>query len=65
MSALLAIGWAAGLLASIAGIYLTWGNAQLVSMFPEGWRWWMPWTRFLALAVFAAIVLIHPFGAAS
>lgn len=65
MTALVGIGWAALLLIAVLGIYATWGNAQLVAMFPEGRRWWMPWTRLVSLGVFAAVVLFHPFGALS
>lgn len=62
MAALLGIGWAALLLVSIGLIYVTWGNAMLVAMFPEGRRWWMPWARLAALAAYSAVVLIHPFA---
>lgn len=61
MGALIAIGWALGLLCTVFGIYVTWGDAQLVNMFPEGRRWWRPWTRLIALTVFAAVVLANPF----
>jgi hypothetical protein len=39
-----------------------WGNVMLVQMFPEGRRWWMPWSRLAALLPFAALVHFHPFG---
>lgn len=65
MTALLAIAWAALVLLAMAGIYVTWGNAQLVAMFPEGRRWWMPWARLASLAAFSAVILCHPFGGAA
>lgn len=61
MTALWAILWVAGLVVSTFGIYVTWGNAMLVGMFPEGRRWWMPWARLASLTLFAAVVLLHPF----
>lgn len=61
MTALVAIAWAAGLLLSIYIVHVFIGNHGLVQMFPEGWRWWMPWSRLAALAVFAAVVLANPF----
>lgn len=57
----LSIAWFVGLLVSIYLIYMTWGNAMLVGMFPEGKRWWMPWSRLISLAVFSAVVLYNPF----
>lgn len=62
MSALIGIAWAFGVLVSSLLIYMTWGNIMLVQMFPEGRRWWMPWSRLAALCVFAVVVLFHPFG---
>lgn len=62
VSAFIGICWAVCLLVSVVGIYATWGNAQMVQMFPEGRRWWMPLARLLALIVFAVIVLANPFG---
>jgi hypothetical protein len=61
INALVGIGWAMLLLAATVVIYWTWGNAQLVAMFPEGHRWWMPWARLLALAIFAAVAIFNPF----
>ena len=62
MTALVAIGWAAATVVSIILIGATWGNIMLVAMFPEGHRWWMPWSRIATLALFAVLVLLHPFG---
>lgn len=61
MSAVLGISWAIMLIIAAQAIRVTYGNAGLVAMFPEGRRWWMPWSRLLALAVFAAVVLWNPF----
>jgi len=61
VSALVAIGWAFGLLVSVVLVHAAIGNHGLVQMFPEGWRWWMPWSRLASLALFAAAVLANPF----
>lgn len=62
MTALVGIGWAAALLVSVFIVHVYVGNANLVAMFPEGHRWWMPWSRLLSLALFAAVVLANPFN---
>jgi len=62
MTAIIAIAWSAGVVVSIYLIDMTWGNSMLVGMFPEGWRWWMPWSRLASLAIFAALVHFHPFA---
>lgn len=61
MMALGAIVWFVSLLASVATIALTFGNIEITHMFPEGKRWWHFWSRLGALALFAGVVLIHPF----
>lgn len=63
MTTLFAISWAGAMLFAALLIYMTWGNIMLVQMFPEGQRWWMPWSRLASITVFAAIVLVHPFNA--
>ena len=62
MTAIVAIGWALGLLVSVVIVHATIGNHGLVQMFPEGHRWWMPWSRLAALCLFAAAVLANPFN---
>jgi hypothetical protein len=62
VSEIIAIGWAFGVLVAVWGIYLAWGDTMLVQMFPEGHRWWMPWTRLASLLVFSAVVLANPFN---
>lgn len=37
------------------------GNLHLVSMFPEGKRWWMWPARIVALIIFANVIHYHPF----
>lgn len=62
MSAVVAIVWATVLLIAAGFVSMAFGNQGLVAMFPEGQRWWMPWSRLLALALFAAAVLANPFN---
>jgi hypothetical protein len=62
MSAMLIISWFVALLVSMALVHIAIGNHGLVTMFPEGHRWWMPWTRHASLVVFAAVVLANPFN---
>ena len=62
MSALVAIGWAVALIVSAWIVRMFMGNADMVAMFPEGRSWWMPWSRLLSLAIFAAVVLANPFS---
>lgn len=61
MSALIGILWFVAMLVSIGLIYMTWGNAMLVQMFPEGRKWYDMPSRLASLAVFAAVVHFHPF----
>ena len=61
-TALAAIAWAGMIVLSVGFIEVAWGNVDLVRMFPEGWRWWMPWLRLLSLIPFAALILFNPFG---
>jgi hypothetical protein len=62
MIAVYAITWFAGLLVSTALLHFTFGNAMLVSMFPEGRRWWFWPSRIAAMLVFAGLVHLHPFS---
>lgn len=62
MNGLVAIGWFVGLLVAVCGVHQFFYSYGLVSMFPEGHRWWMPWGRLGSLAVFAAAVLANPFN---
>jgi len=62
MIAVYAITWFAGLLISVALLHLTFGNAMLVSMFPEGQRWWFWPSRIAAMLFFSAVVHFHPFS---
>ncbi len=61
-AALVAIGWFLLLVLSAYIVGAFYGNRDLVNMFPEGRRWWMPWSRMAALGAFAAIVLANPFN---
>lgn len=65
MVALKIIGWFVLLLLSIAAVFNLVGMRLMVGYFPEGRRWWMLPAQLLSLAVFAAIVLFHPFGGAN
>lgn len=62
MTALIAIGWAVALLFAVGTLQLTLGDWQLTNMFPEGKRWYHPFGRLLAMALFAAVVLANPFN---
>lgn len=62
MVAIFGIIWAVGILISTALLYLTFGNAMLVDMFPEGRRWWFWPSRFAAMLFFAAVIHFHPFS---
>jgi hypothetical protein len=61
MSAAYAIGWFIAILISIAAIFHLVGMRTMVAFFPEGWRAWQLPAQLASLAVFAAIVLNHPF----
>ena len=61
MTALLTIIWFIGLILSILGVFHFVGMSGLVNMFPEGRRSWMLPAQLLSLAVFAAVVINHPF----
>jgi hypothetical protein len=61
MSASLAIGWAFALIVSVWVVFQTVGLARMVAFFPEGRRWWMFPAQIASLALFAIIVLKHPF----
>lgn len=63
MTVVLLIVWSLLLLISVAGIYQTIGLHLMVQYFPEGKRWWMFPSQIVALAVFAAVITFHPFGA--
>lgn len=55
------IVWLGLLLVSICGVFVTVGMRSMVAFFPEGWRWWQTPLQLIMLAVFAAVVLNHPF----
>jgi len=61
MNAFFAIGWAILLPLSMFAVFELIGMNGLVRMFPEGRRWWQFPAQLTALAVFAAIVINHPF----
>lgn len=63
MNAVIAIGWAVALAVSVMAIFALVGMHGMVSFFPEGRRWWQLPAQLLSLALFAAVVLNHPFGA--
>jgi len=65
MSAVIAILWFLALLASVQLVFWCCGVRGLVQMFPEGNRWWILPACFASLAVFAVVVLLHPFGGAA
>lgn len=62
MTALYNIAWFIALILSIFGVFGCIGFRGLVNMFPEGRRWWHFPAQILALTIFAAAVLNHPFG---
>tara|TARA_Y100000310_G_scaffold321546_1_gene379311 strand:+ start:2656 stop:2838 length:183 start_codon:yes stop_codon:yes gene_type:complete len=59
---MLAILWFLWLLFSIYLIFEFVGMSGLVSMFPEGRRWWHLPSQLLSIGHFAIVVLFHPFG---
>jgi len=61
MSNLYAICWFLMLAVSILSVFELVGMRSMVNFFPEGRRWWQFPAQFLSLAVFAAIVINHPF----
>ena len=61
MEATLTIIWFIALLISIASIFEFVGMSALTDFFPEGRRWWQLPVQFLTLAIFAVLVLVHPF----
>lgn len=61
MAALFTILWFIALIVSVLSVFHFIGMSGLVNMFPEGRREWMLPAQLLSLAVFAAIVLNHPF----
>lgn len=62
MNALYVIIWFIVLLASILAVFEFVGMRTMVNFFPEGRRWWQFPAQIASLAVFAAVVLNHPFG---
>jgi len=62
MTALLTILWFIGLVISVTAIFQPVGLHRLVSMFPEGRRWWIFPAQLASLAAFAALSIFHPFG---
>jgi len=62
MSSLFAIAWFLMLCMSIFAVFHVIGFSGLTRMFPEGKRWWHLPVQLASLAVFAAVVLNHPFG---
>lgn len=61
MQALYTIGWFLALVVSILAVFKLVSMAGLTMMFPEGRRWWHLPMQAIALAVFAVVVLCHPF----
>lgn len=61
MSGLYAIGWFLLLAVSILSVFELVGMRSMVSFFPEGRRWWQLPAQLASLAIFAAIVINHPF----
>jgi hypothetical protein len=61
MQALLTIVWFLSLLISVDLIFVFVGFSGMTQMFPEGKRWWHFPVQLLTLAIFAAVVLFHPF----
>jgi hypothetical protein len=55
------IAWFVVLLVSINLIYSTIGIHYMVSFFPEGKRWYQLPLQLVTLALFATVVLYHPF----
>lgn len=62
MEALKVIGWLLMLCASMYAVFLFVGISALCNMFPEGKRGWHLPVQLVSLAVFAAVVLNHPFN---
>ena len=61
MSSLYAIGWLLLLAVSTLSVFELVGMRLMVNFFPEGRRWWHLPTQLVSLAIFAAIVINHPF----
>lgn len=64
MSSVYSIGWFVALLVSIWLVFVLVGSRGLTTMFPEGRRWWHLPLQLASLALFAVVVLFHPFGGA-
>jgi drug/metabolite transporter superfamily protein YnfA len=61
MSSLYAIGWFLLLAVSILSVFELVGMRTMVNFFPEGRRWWQLPAQLVSLAIFAVIVISHPF----
>jgi len=61
MNAITAIGWFIALIVSIMCIFSMVGMHGMVSFFPEGRRWWQFPVQLASLALFAVVVINHPF----
>ncbi len=53
--------WLIILFASMRAVWTYVGLSYMVNMFPEGRRWWLFPVQLLTMAVFAVVVLYHPF----
>lgn len=62
MSSLFALNWFLMLCVSVVAVFQLIGISSAVSLFPEGRRWWHFPAQIASLAIFAAVVLNHPFG---
>lgn len=61
MSNLYAIVWFLLLAFSILSVFELVGMRSMVNFFPEGRRWWQLPAQLVSLAIFAAIIINHPF----
>lgn len=61
MSPLYTLGWSILLLLSMWFVFEAVGMRLMCLYFPEGRRWWQLPLQLVSLAVFAAVVLAHPF----
>jgi drug/metabolite transporter superfamily protein YnfA len=61
VSAAKVVVWFLVLLFSMHLVFEVVGLRRMVQFFPEGRRWWMLPAQLVSLAIFAAVVLNHPF----
>jgi hypothetical protein len=60
MSLLYPIIWFVLMFISTKAVFVFVGMSSLVSMFPEGRRWWQFPSQIISLCIFALLVLSNP-----